>query len=93
MHAQDAVRDWNLLFSNEALGRVYSPVDRHKRAAGVPCIMSAVSHRGTSSQIRELHMSPSQLIGHLKAIGWAGRVEFVERLSAVHNRHMISQGG
>ena len=89
----DVVRDWNLFFSNEALCRVYSDADRHKRAPGVPCIMNAVSHRGLNRQMRELCMPPGQLISYLQSIGWSGRLEFVERLSMVYNWWAVEQGG
>jgi hypothetical protein len=89
----DAVREWNQLFSNEALCRVYSPEDRHKRASGVPCIMNVIAHGDLIGCVRELRLSPSQLICHLRAIGWAGRVEFVSRLSEMYNRRKIESGG
>ena len=91
--AMDAIRDWNLLFSNEAMCRVYSVADRHERASGVPCIMNAITRCGLNRYVSELKMSPSQLIGHLQSIGWAGRLEFVERLSVVYNWWAVEQGG
>lgn len=89
----DVIRDWNLLFSNEALCRVHSAADRHKRAPGVPCIMNVITCDGIGKLMRELHMSPSLLIGHLQSIGWAGRLEFVERLSNAYNWCAMEQGG
>lgn len=90
---RDSSRDWNLLFSNEALCRVHDDGDRYKRAPGVPCMYSAIMNPAVVNYVNELRMPPSALIGYLKSIGWCGRREFVERLSIVYNQRKVESGG
>jgi hypothetical protein len=83
--ARDSSDDWNRLFSNEALGYVGDARDRHKRARCVPTMYGAMLDRDVVSMVSELEMPPSILINHLLAIGWYGRLKFVERLAIAYN--------